>query len=252
MVKKCMKKCTLFLFIMSFIIQLLEPVAVNAANNVTPYVAKMYSTSGTPVYAQPDIYTPIVVIIERFVQINVTGITNNGFFQVDLGGTFYIPGPFLVSKVTPDKTKKQIALEQIDDFTLAYTELLEQLEPTIPAYTLMDITGDGVPELLLSNKKEIYTYYDKHPVVVYYCQEPTNHYYNKKTNTFLGKYNWLNNDVWEVYYLDTGLLPWGQLKCFSTDASAYKGDAKPVEYNYSNNASTRADIKRILTDMLVK
>ena len=46
------------------------------AFNVTPIsVVEMYSTSATPVYATPDVFSPIVVYLDRFVNVRVTGIT---------------------------------------------------------------------------------------------------------------------------------------------------------------------------------
>ena len=57
---------------------------------------KMYTTSGTPVYAAPDLNSTIVVYLERFVNVTVTGITDNGFYRVNLNGDYYIPGPYLI------------------------------------------------------------------------------------------------------------------------------------------------------------
>ena len=36
----------------------------------------------TPVYAAPDLNSTIVVYLERFVNVTVTGITDNGFYRV--------------------------------------------------------------------------------------------------------------------------------------------------------------------------
>ena len=59
------------------------------AFNVTPIeMVEMYTTSGTPVYATPDVFSPVVVYIDRFTNVRVYGITDNGFYQVDLNGTF--------------------------------------------------------------------------------------------------------------------------------------------------------------------
>ena len=77
------------------------------AFNVTPIsVVEMYSTSATPVYATPDVFSPVVVYLDRFVNVRITGITDNGFYQVDLNGTYYIPGPYMVSQISPEKTEK--------------------------------------------------------------------------------------------------------------------------------------------------
>ncbi|MEI3215975.1 MAG: SH3 domain-containing protein [Lachnospiraceae bacterium] len=62
------------------------------ALEVTQTDVKMYTTSGTPVYAAPDLNSTIVVYLERFVNVTVTGITDNGFYRVNLNGDYYIPG----------------------------------------------------------------------------------------------------------------------------------------------------------------
>ena len=61
---------------------LLDPPATAYAFNVMPIeMVEMYTTSGTPVYATPDVFSPVVVYIERFTNVRVFGITDNGFYQ---------------------------------------------------------------------------------------------------------------------------------------------------------------------------
>ena len=116
------------------------------ALEVTQTDVKMYTTSGTPVYAAPDLNSTIVVYLERFVNVTVTGITDNGFYRVNLNGDYYIPGPYLISSVQPDKTEKQKSLDNLDKFTKAYQNQLELMKGYSSAFALLDVTGDGIPE----------------------------------------------------------------------------------------------------------
>jgi hypothetical protein len=222
------------------------------ALSITPVPnVQMYTTSGTPVYATPDVFSNVAMYLDRFVPVCVTGITDNGFYQVDIGGTFYIPGPYMVLSKTADKTEKQKALENLDKFSEAYVNQLKQMvnyENT--SFALIDLTGDGVPELVSGDYKEIYTYYNERAVMMYYSQDPITLYYSKKDNKLLGKYTWKGKTIWEVYNNDTSLMPWGQFKCVSTDASAYKSKASIIEMEYTNDAETRELIYSILKGIL--
>lgn len=229
----------------------MAPPALACAFHVTPIeMVEMYTTSGTPVYAAPDVFSPVVVYLDRFTNVRVYGITDNGFFQVDLNGTFYIPGPFMVSRIEPEKTEKQKALDDLEDFTAAYRTQLEYMESYSEKFALIDVTGDGVPEIFDDAGREIYTYYGERPVMMYYSENPVTFYYSKKDNILLGKYTWNKKDIWEVYSKDVSLLPWGQFKCISTYASPYTGNATAVSREYVNNAETRADLYNILKKIL--
>lgn len=217
---------------------------------ITPVDVKMYATSGTPVYAAPDVYANVVVYLERFVNVTVTGITDNGFYRVDLNGDYYIPGPYLVPKIEAEKTEKQKALENLEKFAEAYRIQLEVMESYSTSFALLDVTGDGIPELFDLSGKEIYTYYNERAVMLYYAEYPVTFYYDKKDNVLLGYYKWNGTDIWEVYYRDTALLPWGQLKCYTTNAGPYKSNATAVSREYTNNAETRADMYNILKGKL--
>lgn len=238
--------CALTILLAAF-----APSASAYALSVTPIQeVQMYTTSGTPVYAVPDVYSPVVMYLERFVNVRVNGITDNGFFRVDIGGAYYIPGPYMVAKIAPEKTEKQKVLESLDDFAEAYVMLLEQMESYSGTFALIDVTGDGIPEIFDESGKEIYTYYEKRPVMIYYSQYPLTFYYSKKDNKLLGNYTWNGKSIWEVYVNDKSLLPWGQLRCVSTDASLYQKNAVAISRGYANNAETRGDLKRILKEML--
>lgn len=225
-------------------------ITAQAAEIVVPLDIKMYTTSGTPVYAEPDVTKPVALYLERFVNVTVTGITDNGFYQINLNGNYYVPGIYLIQQVNPGKTDKQKALDDLSDFSEAYKDQLNHMASYSSSFALIDITGDGIPEIIDSNGCEIYSYYDKRVVMLYYSDNPTNFYYDKNNNTLIGKYTWNKKDIWEVYYRDTSLVPWGQFKCYSTDASAYKGNAKAISKSYTNDESTRKDMYNILKKML--
>jgi len=244
------KKLTAAWLLACVIICSLLPTTKSYAHDVTDVTAKMYTTSGTPVYAAADLTSGVVVYLERFTIVSVTGITDNGFYQIDLNGAYYIPGPYLVTSVATAKTDKQKALEQLETFATAYQNLLEQMESYSSAFALLDVTGDGVPELFDLNGQEIYTYYDGRAVMLYYSETPLTFYYDKKDNRLLGRYTWNGSQIWEVYTLDKSLLAWGQLKCYTTNASAYKGSATAVSHAYTNDADTRAAMYDTLKGLL--
>jgi hypothetical protein len=86
--------------------------------------------------------------------------------------------------------------------------------------------------------------------MIYYSADPITLYYSKNDNKLLGKYTWKGSEIWEVYNRDTSLMPWGQFKCVSTDASAYKSKATVIEHGYTNDSDTRDSMKSILKKML--
>lgn len=248
--KNKIKKIAVLVAALTVAVACQKPVT-SLAFSVTPIsVVEMYSTSATPVYATPDVFSPVVVYLDRFVNVRITGITDNGFYQVDLNGTYYIPGPYMVSQIAPEKTEKQKALENLEKFAEAYTNQLEQMESYSSKFALIDVTGDGIPEIFDAAGKEIYTYYNERPVMMYYSENPVTFYYSKKDNKLLGKYTWNKQEIWEVYNKDVSLLPWGQFKCISTVASPYTGNATAISREYTNDAATRADLKNILKKML--
>lgn len=102
-----MKKIMVLVIVLGTILAF-KPPATAYAFNVTPIeVVELYATSATPVYAAPDLFTPVVTYLDRFTNVRVNGITDNGFFQVDLNGAYYIPGPYLVTQIEPAKTENR-------------------------------------------------------------------------------------------------------------------------------------------------
>lgn len=66
---------------------------------VTNTTAVLYTVEGAKVYTQPDLNSQLVTVIAKDLPVDVTGITSNGWFQISLKGTYYMPGTALVSKV---------------------------------------------------------------------------------------------------------------------------------------------------------
>lgn len=245
-----MKKLVSCMLIIWLLVGMVPQTQAYAASNVIEVDMGMYSTSGTPVYKTDNIFTDVVFLLERFTLVKVTGITTTGFYRVDIGGTYYIPGAFLVAQVGAPKTEKEIMLEALEERAEAYARLLEQSMQSITSYGLMDVTGDGLPELFSGNGREIYTCYDGRPVAMYCGMYQDVFYKSPKDNALIGKYSWNGQEVWEVFYVDMSLLPWGQLRCFSTLAGPYIENAVQITYPYVNNDTTRAGIKNVLQNML--
>ena len=71
---------------------------------VTASTSVLYSNSKTVVYAKPDSSAQIITSIKAGIPVAVTGVTSNGWFQVSLNGTYYIPGYGLEEKSTTTST----------------------------------------------------------------------------------------------------------------------------------------------------
>lgn len=63
------------------------------AAEISPVNAVLVSNEETVVYADADLSSAVILPdVQTGLPIQVTGITDNGFFQVNLGEIFYIPG----------------------------------------------------------------------------------------------------------------------------------------------------------------
>lgn len=71
-------------------------VATAAEFTVEEKKAVLYTNGNTKLYEKPDINSTVVTTIAGGLPIDVTGITSNGWFRVNLEGTYYIPGYGLV------------------------------------------------------------------------------------------------------------------------------------------------------------
>ena len=79
--------------------------AAAPAYTVTACQAIMYTNAKAVVYAAPDFQSMIVTAIGPNLPVDVTGITSNGWFQIDLKGTYYIPGYGLEEKADESAMK---------------------------------------------------------------------------------------------------------------------------------------------------
>ena len=84
-----------------------QKVWINAAQNytVTKCTTIMYTNDKATVYTAPDFQSVFVTTIASDLPVDVTGITSNGWFQIELKGTYYIPGYGLEEKQTKSKEK---------------------------------------------------------------------------------------------------------------------------------------------------
>ncbi len=112
-----------WMFLMSLMVFLcFRPMSTYAAEyTVTDANAVLYTAMQTGVYAEPDTQAAAVVVLDANLPIAVTGITSNGWFRIDLSGTYYVPGTALT------------------DLTAAETPIATQPAYVTPNYT-QDLT----------------------------------------------------------------------------------------------------------------
>lgn len=67
--------------------------------------AIMYTNDKATVYTSPDFESVLVTTITPELPVDVTGVTSNGWFRIDLKGTYYIPGYGLDEKLNKSKEK---------------------------------------------------------------------------------------------------------------------------------------------------
>lgn len=78
---------------------------------VTEKNAVLYSNDNTKVYTKPDINSNVVTTIAKDLPVQVTGITSNGWFRINLNGTYYVPGYGLISKETSNTTTNSLGTD---------------------------------------------------------------------------------------------------------------------------------------------
>lgn len=107
-----------------------------SAYTVKEYRAIMYTNTKTVVYAAPDFQSLIVTSIAPNIPVDVTGITSNGWFQIDLKGTYYIPGYGLEDKAD-ENAKKSYQADEIAKLTKGTFSFFTNSQ--LRAFTLEDI-----------------------------------------------------------------------------------------------------------------
>lgn len=79
--------------ISTLLVSLLFSTQVFAAEfTTTPASKVMYTIANTQVYAQPDASTVPLLVAGADAPVQITGITSNGWYQVSVGGVYYVPG----------------------------------------------------------------------------------------------------------------------------------------------------------------
>lgn len=207
------------------------------ASNITVCSVTFYTKPATPCYAAPDLNSRIVTYLEKFLPVNVTGFTDNGFFRVNIGTDVYIPVAFL-SETLNNKSKEQIEKEKLADCAFAYKIQLEHLDGLAKNFGLFDVNGDGFPELVTDND-QIFTYYDKRPYMAYYNAYDCSLYYHKASNTLVAKLKYDDKTHWEIYSYSTATLPSGYFTCVSTNVDPYGNALTKIEYPFKNDSKTR-------------
>lgn len=127
-----MKKIFLYLLFTVFIIMMLgEKVEAAQINTVQ---AVLYTNNSTVIYAGADLTGTVVLPdVEEGLPVKVTGVTDNGFFQVDIAGIYYIPCSGLAvsveeSKSTPIKNLNMVDLsDTVIEAKYTYREYIKEI-----------------------------------------------------------------------------------------------------------------------------
>lgn len=218
-----------------------HPLTVQAAPGMTNCDVTFYTKPATPYFASPDLYSGIIGYLDKNLPVHVTGFTDNNFFRIDLGTTVYIPVSYLMTTLNP-KSEDTQEKEMIKDYADAYVMILEQQQGICEEFGLQDITGDDVPELILDNK-QVYTYYMKRPMLIYYnMDDKCTLYYSKGDNLFSAKVKYNGDSHWELYTLNKAIVPYGNFQCTNTDISPYKNRIKEIKFPFDNDADDRGDV----------
>lgn len=207
---------------------------------------------GAYVYDTPVIGAKTFDYLDVYTDLDVTGVTDTGFFQIKIKERIgYVSGLFveISNKYPVGEEARKEAFKKIAD---AFNMQLETSSKYIPEFGIKDITGDGFPELIAANGKEIYSYFNEKPVMIYYSDIPKTFYYNKNLRLVLSGYSYGNKTLNEVLTMDYSVLPWGQLTCFlpglaGQDIKTYS----QITYNYTNNEETREKLGEILYSLYV-
>lgn len=99
--------------------------AFAAEYTTTETQAILYSNETTVLYADADVNSAIVLDAENFpdeVPVAVTGVTSNGFFQVSMGGSFYILGSGLEQPANTASQEAQNIYHTLISFQTSFPE----------------------------------------------------------------------------------------------------------------------------------
>lgn len=111
-------------------------IVAKAAYTVQECKTIMYTNAKSVVYAAPDLQSMIITAIEPNLPVDVTGITSNGWYQIDLKGTYYIPGYGLEDKAD-ENAKKSYQADEIAKLTKGTFSFFTNSQ--LRAFTLEDV-----------------------------------------------------------------------------------------------------------------
>lgn len=124
--KKGISVIILTLFLLIIVWQSIINVSADSEYTVTQAKAVLYSVGNgnTSVYTKPDFSSQTVTSLGENLPVNVSGVTSNGWFQVDLQGTYFIPGNGLKGKssstVSGEQPAPVVSIEQLTKGTFAF------------------------------------------------------------------------------------------------------------------------------------
>ena len=89
---------------------------------VTAQKVVMYTGNNVMVYVEPDLQSQIVTSISYNLPVEVTGITSNGWYQINLKGTYYVQKDKLMEKAddTVVKSYKEEEIEKLTKGTFSF------------------------------------------------------------------------------------------------------------------------------------
>lgn len=81
------------LFISALVLSFLLSIQVFAVEfTTTPVSKELYTSANTRIFTQPDGEAAPVLTLGAGIPVLVTGITSNGWYQINVNGTYYVPG----------------------------------------------------------------------------------------------------------------------------------------------------------------
>lgn len=224
------------------------------AYSVSPVSQDYYykTIAQAPFFSAPDVTSTLLGRIERDTRLEVTGQTDNGFYQVLINGVYnYIPAPFF-KPIAKEKTGTAAIKETCKNLAEAYTATLQSEEGIITKFAIKDVTGDGIPEIISLEGREIYTYYNKRAVMIYYSDNSQDFYYSKDLKLLVSKLTLNGETRYETYALCNSAVPWGQLTCASPSLMGYSLDKfTKITANYENTSTVRNDLSSTLYSLWV-
>ena len=130
--------------------------SINKANaeeyTVTKSNAVLYSAENAAVYLQPDAATTPVTYLAGNVTVQVTGITSNGWYEIDLNGTYYVQSNGLKAPTIVDG----------EIFTYSEAEIKELTAGSFAFYTTKELANFKTSDVNAMNDNTYLRYLDSY------------------------------------------------------------------------------------------